>query len=74
MQDETYPFGRSNNFFVGEGFIVPVEDADDELSSNSSLSSKLSIMGKSGGSFANCAFAKDLCNSLMAYTGSNQFG
>ena len=62
---ESYRFGRSNSFLVGDGTTVLVDDADEVPSSpssspSSSLSSKLSITGTSVGSLANCAFAKDL--------------
>jgi hypothetical protein len=68
-----YLFGLSNRCLVGEGTIVPVEEADESLadlaclpSASSSSSSRSSNMsGASGGSLANCALAKDLCSSLI---------
>lgn len=61
-------FGLSNRCFVGEGTIVPVDEADESLvdlvwlgSSCSPFSSRSSKMsGGSGGSLASCALAKDL--------------
>ena len=77
MAGETDSFDLSNSCLVGEGLIVPVEEAEDELSpdslwgrssmsSSSSSSSRSSkIGGGSGGSLARCALANDLWRSLI---------
>ena len=74
---QTYALGRSKRFLLGEGTMVPVEEADEadeeeslgevarklEMSScSSSCSSKM--MG-SGGMRLSCALAKERCRSLM---------
>lgn len=73
MRTTFYLLGLSNRCLVGEGTMVPVDEAEESLadllcvssaySSSSSRSSKMS--GASGGSLASCALAKDLCSSLM---------
>lgn len=78
MFHDTNALGRSKRFWLGEGTMVPVDEAEEaeeeeslgevgrRLARSSCSSSTSSKVGGSGGSLLMCAFAKDRWRSLIA--------